>query len=88
MQTLNKKCEMIREYGIHVSNESTWKRPPAEELREKGLHYEKYKYYKKNSRMFEGILYVYKTDPITNLIIFDEIGVTDDCPITEIEIPC
>ena len=47
--------------------------------------YETYTFFDGDSP--EGHLYVYKTDPLTNSIIFAEIGVTDDCPIAEIEIP-
>ena len=79
---------MLKEYGIHVSKNSIWKRKPVEVLKENRIRYEKYFYYDPETHKREGVLYVYTTDPITNLIIFNEIGVTDDCPVAEIEIPC
>lgn len=74
-----------KEYGIHDFYKSRWKKSPVEVLRNMKVPYETYTFFDGDSP--EGHLYVYKTDPLTNSIIFAEIGVTDDCPIAEIEIP-
>ena len=74
-----------KEYGIHDYFNSLWKNSPVEVLRKQGLKYHTYIFSDENGPA--GFLYVYKTDPLTNLLIFADIGVTDDCPIAEIEIP-
>ena len=80
----------VREYGIHDFFETKWKRKPEEVLKEFKISYETYIFYdhdNKEADAAKGILYAYFTDPLTNVLIFNEIGVTDDCPIAEIEVP-
>lgn len=83
-----------KEYGIHDYINSRWDRKPEEVLKEMGIPYERYLFFDPQSkydtypeRKAKGYLYVYKTDPLTNEIIFQKIGVTENCPIDEIEIP-
>lgn len=73
-----------RSYGIHDYFESRWKRRPEAVLKEKGIDYITYTFSDKEGP--KGLLYAYDTDPLTNAIIFAEIGVTEDCPIAEIEV--
>lgn len=81
MTDINKR----KDYGIHDFYESLWKKSPVEVLRKQNLKFDTYTFYEDSKPA--GNLYVYNTDPLTNLLIFAEIGVTDDCPIAEIEIP-
>lgn len=83
----------FKEYGIHTyidPNKNIWKRDPKEVLAEHKIDYGVYQFqnFADRDNTLLGYLYVYKTDPLTNALIFYEIGVTDDCPIAEIEVPC
>lgn len=82
----------IKGYAIHEyinSDKNSWKRDPKEVLSEHGIDYEIYEFSEDSTRdTLLGYLYAYETDPLTNALIFCEIGVTDDCLISEIEVPC
>lgn len=80
--------DKMKEYAIHDYFESEWDKKPRDVLTNHRINYTLYLFNDINTGVPMGYLYVYKTDPLTNLIIYSEIGVTDDCPIAEIEVPC